>query len=111
MGFRWRMAWAAIVLWGGLALVVPALVSSPAVAQAVESEDPADARATEFRAVRGPEAERVPGGALLIGAYALVWALLLGFVLRLGWLHARTSREIEELARRLEEEGAGPPSE
>ncbi|MFW6049666.1 MAG: hypothetical protein ACODAU_00750 [Myxococcota bacterium] len=99
-----------MVLALGLAVLAPgAAAPPPARAQAAESEDPAESRAAEFRAVRGAEAEQVPGGPLLIGAYALVWALLLLFVVRLGLLQARTARDVQRLERRLQEEGGAEP--
>jgi len=82
-------------------------VAEPQVATAQdpsdESEDPAESRATEFRAVEGPEAEDVPGGALLIGAYAIVWCFLMVYVLRLGKLQTGLARDMERLERSLKE--------
>lgn len=101
---------AAALLSGAIVLVGVGGAAAPALAQqGMEAEDPAESRSTAFRAVSGPQTEDVPGGALLVGAYALVWILMLAFVVRLGFLHARTAREIEVLRRRLEE-GGGPPT-
>ncbi len=64
-----------------------------------QGEGAASERATAFRAVTGATKEHVPGGTLMVTAYALVWLLLLGLVVRIGRLQARTSREIEQLER------------
>lgn len=89
-----------------VALAAP--VASPVLAQdGQEQEDPAESRATEFRAVTGPQAEQVPGGPLLVGAYAIVWLLLLGFVVRLARLHAQTARDVERLEKSVAAGGGG----
>lgn len=67
-----------------------------AAAQAEES--PAEERATQFVGVTGPEAESVPGGALMLGAYAIVWVLLFLFLMRLRGLQRQTAEELERLS-------------
>lgn len=80
----------------------PVALPPSALAQDGEqAEDAAESRSTEFRAVTGPDAEEVPGGALLIAAYALIWVFVLIFVLRLGKLHGQTMTEIARLERAL----------
>jgi CcmD family protein len=44
----------------------------------------------------------VPGGALLVSAYAFVMVLLVGYVARLGALQSKTAAEVERLTRALE---------
>lgn len=61
-------------------------------------EDAAEERAAQFVGVRGPEAESVPGGALLLGAYAIVWALLFLFLMRMRGLQRQTAEELERLS-------------
>ncbi len=61
-------------------------------------EDAAGERAAQFVGVRGPEAESVPGGALLLGAYAIVWALLFLFLMRMRGLQRQTAEELERLS-------------
>lgn len=102
-----------VALSAALFAVVPAAAPARAQGQDAASEDasPADSRATAFRAVEGPQTEHVPGGALMIGAYAVVWVLLLLFVVRLGLLQSRTAREIDRLRDRLGEAGEAPPPE
>ena len=60
-------------------------------------------RAASFQAVSGAQAENVPGGPLLLGAYALVWLLTMGYVFRVGRLEAKLSADVEALARQIEE--------
>ena len=81
------------------------LLTSPVAAQ-VDGEPPeaasvetaAEERAAQFVGVTGPEAESVPGGALLISAYAVVWVLLFLFLFRMRGLQRQTAEELERLA-------------
>jgi CcmD family protein len=61
-------------------------------------ESPAEERATQFVGVTGPEAENVPGGALLLAAYAIIWVLLFLFLLRVRGLQRQTAEELERLS-------------
>ena len=79
-----------VVLWIGLGLA-PAALAQP----------PDGDRATTFQRVEGPVTEDVPGGALLVGAYGVAWALILLYVLRLGMLQTRVARDVERLERSL----------
>ena len=65
-------------------------------------EDPGASRAATFRAVSGPEAERVPGGTLTVVAYGGAWALLLGYLWRLGRMHTQNERELSALRKSLD---------
>ena len=67
-------------------------------------EDPADERAAQFVGVRGPDAEQVPGGALLLAAYALVWALLFLFLWMRG-LQRQTADELQRLSAEIRAPG------
>lgn len=62
------------------------------------SETAAEERAAQFVGVTGPEAESIPGGALLIAAYAVVWVLLFLFLYRMRGLQRQTAEELERLA-------------
>lgn len=62
-----------------------------------EQTEQADDRASTFRAVSGPQVDRVPGGRLLIAAYGVAWVLMLGYLWRLGALHASNAAELERL--------------
>lgn len=84
---------------GGPSLAAVVFVGlAPGVAAA---QDPPPDRATEFVAVEGPTTEDVPGGALLIGAYAIAWALMLVYVVRLGRLHDTVRADLERLSKAI----------
>ena len=61
-------------------------------------ETPAEERAAQFVGVTGPEAESISGGALLLGAYAIVWVLLFLFLVRMRGLQRQTAEELERLS-------------
>lgn len=87
----------------GLRAALAALAVCFAVVTTALAQDTADdSRATSFQAVQGAQREDVPGGPLLIGAYGVVLVLLVGYVARLGAMHARTSGELDRLTRALE---------
>jgi hypothetical protein len=67
-----------------------------------EAEDAAESRATSFQAVEGPTAEQVPGGTLLIAAYAVVLVLLVAYVGRLGSLQRKNQNELARLSEAVE---------
>lgn len=77
----------------------------PTVADA--KKDAAEERATQFVGVRGPEAESVPGGALLLAAYAVVWALLFLFLMRMRGMQRQTAEELERLSAEIRASGDG----
>jgi CcmD family protein len=92
---------AALVLGCTMFITPMALADSPPepdTAAAETQEDAAEERATQFVGVRGPEAESIPGGALLLGAYAIVWALLFLFLMRMRGLQRQTAEELERLS-------------
>ncbi|TFH26600.1 MAG: hypothetical protein E4H00_10425 [Myxococcales bacterium] len=95
---------AALVL-GCTTLFTPlALADSPPLPDAGASEAPKDAaeeRATQFVGVEGPNAESIPGGALLLTAYAVVWALLFLFLMRIRRLQRATAEELERLSAQI----------
>ncbi len=76
--------------------------------EAEESEDvdPED-RASAFRAVSGPQIDQVPGGTLLVIAYGVIFALLLGYLWRLGALHAKNAVALERLETSLRQDEGG----
>ena len=69
----------------------------PPAAEPAE-ETAAEERAAQFVGVTGPEAESIPGGALLLGAYAVVWVLLFLYLFRMRGLQRQTASELERLA-------------
>lgn len=82
-----------------------AVQGTAGVAPAFAQDDTVGDRATSFQAVQGSAKEDVPGGPLLVGAYAFVLVLLIGYAARLGALQAKTTREVERLTRALETRG------
>lgn len=72
---------------------------------AQEDESPAEERAAQFVGVTGPEAESVPGGVLLLAAYAIVWVLLFLFLARLRRLQSQTAEELERLSAEMKSSG------
>lgn len=59
-----------------------------------------ESRSTEFRPVDGP-AETTSAEGLLLAAYLLLWALLLGFVYRTWRRQGALEARVAELAARL----------
>ena len=80
-----------------------AFLSTPgiAAAQGAEAGETPDDRATAFRAMTGAEQESVPGGALLVGAYGLVFGFTLLYVIRLAAFSRGTDARIARLEERL----------
>ena len=66
------------------------------------SEDPAEERATQFVGVEGADAERIPGGTLLLIAYGIVWLFLFLYLRRLRGLQRQTANEIARLTAKLQ---------
>lgn len=73
----------------------------------VAPEEPNDGRSTEFRAMTGPAQESVPGGMLMVSAYAVVWVVVFGYVLRLGGLSSSTRTKLDRLEQALSKGGTG----
>ena len=89
------------------ALVAPWFVGFclAGVAFAQEAQDAASSRAAAFRAVEGPVEESVPGGTLMLAAYAVIWVLLFGYLYRLARLQSQNAKElarIESMVRRAD---------
>jgi CcmD family protein len=99
----------ATLVLGCTMLITPmALADSPPVPDTAASETPEDAaeeRAAQFVGVRGPEAESVPGGALLLAAYAVVWGLLFLYLMRMRSLQRQTAEELERLSAEIRASG------
>jgi hypothetical protein len=66
-----------------------------------EAGDAAADRAQTFQAVEGGAQEDVPGGPLLVAAYALVLTALVLYVVRLTRLQRRIGGDIARLERAL----------
>lgn len=76
-------------------------------AEPAATETPAEERATQFVGVEGAPTDSVPGGTLLVAAYAVVWLLLFAFLWRLRRLHQRNEAELARLGRTVHG-GSGP---
>ena len=72
------------------------VASLPALATAQEGNPQ-----NSFQSVTGPASEDVSGMTLMVAAYALLWVLLLAYVVRLGFLHASTARNLERVEKTL----------
>jgi hypothetical protein len=59
-------------------------------------------RATTFQAVQGPQAEHYSGEVLLVSAYAILWALLLGWVAAMWRKQSAMNTRVGELERILD---------
>ncbi|HKU37958.1 MAG TPA: CcmD family protein [Polyangiales bacterium] len=67
---------------------------------ALADEAAKDDRAASFQAVTGAVKEDVPGGPLLVAAYALIWLAVLAYVFRL----VRLQRGADENLARLQQD-------
>ncbi len=66
------------------------------------AQDAANDRATSFQAVEGPQKEQVPGGPLLVAAYAFILVSLVAYVARLGLMQRRTAQDVARLSQLIE---------
>ena len=94
---RWLLALSLFACVGALGPI-----GSASAQDAATEEDPQSSRAATFRAVSGPQAERVPGGLLTVIAYGGAWVLVLGYLWRLGRMHAQNERELTALKKSLD---------
>jgi CcmD family protein len=92
----------AAILLGGTLLVAPVASAQGDTggteASSTSSQTAAEERATQFVGVTGPEAENIPGGGLLLAAYAVVWVLVFLYLLRMRGLQRQTAEELERLS-------------
>ena len=88
----------AVVLGFTLLLTSPTFADDGPATGDAAAETAAEERAAQFVGVTGPDAESIPGGVLLLTAYAIVWALLFLFLLRLRGLQRQTAEELERLS-------------
>jgi hypothetical protein len=65
----------------------------------MDGQDAAQERSQSFQAVQGASKENVPGGPLLVGAYGVIWALVLLYVIRLVRLQYRAQSDLARLKR------------
>jgi CcmD family protein len=84
-----------------LALVAALLLGVATSAAPALAQDAAEERSQSFRAVEGAVKEDVPGGPLLVAAYAAIWLVVLAYVFRLTRLQQRAQRDVARLERLL----------
>jgi len=110
-GIHMRASIAALVLACTMFTASAALAQQPPTGSEPSAsdgqKDAAEERAAEFRGVRGPEAESVPGGALMLAAYAIVWVLLFLFLVRMRRLQRDTAQELERLSAEIRASESG----
>jgi hypothetical protein len=100
---RWLLALSLFACVGAFGAVgANGAIGSASAQDAATEEDPQASRAATFRAVSGPQAERVPGGLLTVIAYGGAWVLVLGYLWRLGRMHAQNERELTALKKSLD---------
>ena len=90
-----RLAWCAVVMLSCMAC------ASQTVAAQSDVDAPADSRSEAFKSVTGPTTEDIAGGPLMLASYAIIWLVMLGYVLRVARLQARTLTQLEELTAEL----------
>jgi CcmD family protein len=83
-----------------------AVGATRAFAQEQPAAASAEDRAQTFQAVTGATKEDVPGGPLLIAAYAVVWLSVFGYVLRLGRLHSDVEQSLSRVESAVTRAGA-----
>lgn len=92
----------AAILLGGTLLITPVASAQGGTggteASSTSGQTAAEERATQFVGVTGPEAENIPGGGLLLAAYAVVWVLVFLYLLRMRRLQRQTAEELERLS-------------
>lgn len=77
------------------------LLGSLAVVMHASAQDAAEDRATSFQAVSGAVKEDVPGGPLLLGAYAAILVVIIGYGVRLVRMQQRAQTDLARLERQI----------
>lgn len=67
-----------------------------------DEESVADSRAESFQTVSGSQQDEVSGGALMLGAYVVLWLGLMLYLLRLGKRNKSLEKRIHQLQSELE---------
>jgi hypothetical protein len=65
------------------------------------AQDAAEDRATSFKAVTGAVKEDVPGGPLLLGAYAAILVVIIAYGIRLVRMQQRAQTDLARLERQI----------
>jgi CcmD family protein len=90
-------------------LVLAALLAAAAAPTLAAAQDAAEERSQSFRAVEGAVKEDVPGGPLLVAAYAAIWLVVLAYVFRLVRLQQRAQGDVARLERLLAQSAPRDP--
>jgi hypothetical protein len=77
------------------------LFGTLAVALTASAQDAAEDRATSFQAVTGAVKEDVPGGPLLLAAYAAIMVVIIGYGVRLVRMQQRAQTDLARLERQI----------
>lgn len=93
----------------GALSVAGSLVLAPVLACVARAQEAAEDRATSFKAVSGAVQEDVPGGPLLLGAYAAILLVIIGYAVRLVRMQAQAQSDLARLERQLAA-GASQPT-
>ena len=95
-------------IWKLLTLATVVASNGAAIALAQTTGD----RSTSFQAVSGSAHEDIPGGTLLIAAYAIVLAVLVAYVVYLTMMQQSAAKELTRLEEVLQRKiTAATPSE
>lgn len=80
-----------------------ALGALPLAGQAQDDDGAGEVDAAEERAMQmeaaepGAQTENIPGGMLMVSAYGIIWVVVLGYVLWLGFRQARLAGDLARL--------------
>ena len=88
----------------GLLALAPTVYCARALAQdeGADSEDAEESRAAAFEAADGAQTENIPGGGLMVAAYGVIFVLVLGYVVSIGYRQAQIGADIARLQKDLE---------
>ena len=101
-----RIGWSAAQTGAGQPAATTTTESSGSPVTSASTGAPDD-RATAFRAAKNGEA--VPGGSLLIAAYAVVWVVILLIVVRTFRRQTRSAEQLDALERAITKAGTPQP--
>ena len=103
MKLRKLPLFAAMALFVSL-LPLPLSADGDEGARAQTIQSAAEERATSFVGVKGATDESVPGGTLMVIAYAVVWLFLFLYLVRMARLQASTAKKLDQLEQKLRSE-------
>jgi CcmD family protein len=101
-----RLRCGLLLSWLALSATVSVSAQAPD-APAAAPADATDSRAASFQAVSGAVKEDVPGGPLMLAAYAFVWLAVFGYVFRLVRLHRNVEVELARVERAIDSAKSG----